>query len=207
MTSRTQEISDLVAKASMGTGGPMNSERGRPFTVSFSGDFRGRTQLVKVARQAVVGMLTEAGCDREAQSVGMIAAQELGENLVKYSRTAESSLTAHVHRLGSQHVEICFETENDASPEEIARVQALLAEVSVREVPDSLYQQRIASSSSRSRSELGLLRILTEASMSLELRVEGERVYLEAQSSSLNLAPTRTSGAKLAAASKESGSR
>jgi predicted RNA-binding Zn ribbon-like protein len=104
-------------------------------------------------------------------------------------------------------VEICFETENDASPEEIARVQALLAEVSVREVPDSLYQQRIASSSSRSRSELGLLRILTEASMSLELRVEGERVYLEAQSSSLNLAPTRTSGAKLAAASKESGSR
>lgn len=168
---------------------PENPKRGAPLTMSFSGDFRGRTQLTKVVRQAVVGLLVEAGCDREAQSAGMIVAQELAENLVKYSRTPHTAFTARVSWLGALHAEVVLETTNDANPDELACVRALLTEMASRADPNSLYQERIASSSTRRGSELGLLRIVVEGAMKLELTIEGARLHLCARSDAFNLIP------------------
>lgn len=168
-------------------------ERSRALTFCLSGDFRGRTQLNKVIRQAVTGLLIEAGCDREAQGAGMIVAQELAENLVKYSRTARTSFAATVRRLDHNRAELQLETANDSSADEVARVQSLLAEIA-RIDPSSLYQERIASSSARTRSELGLLRIVAEAAMGLRLSVDGERVHFSAQSGPLNVSMNASGG-------------
>lgn len=173
---------------------PPTTDQSRALTFSLSGDFRGRTSLTRVIRQAVNGLLLDAGCDREAQSAGMIVAQELAENLVKYSRTSETYFAATVLRLESAHVSLSLETANDATAEEIARIQTLLTEVESRTDPNSLYQERIASSSTRSRSELGILRIVTESAMVVKLRVEGERVHFFAQSGPLNTAVLTSAG-------------
>lgn len=168
----------------------------RALTFSLCGDFRGRTPLTRLIRQAVSGLLLDAGCDREAQSAGMLVAQELAENLVKYSRTSHTSFVATAQRLESEYVELSLETANDASAEEITRVQSLLAEVELRADPHSLYQERVASSSTRSRSELGLLRIVAESAMALSLRVEGERIHFFAKSGLLNVGLVTSAGPK-----------
>ncbi len=186
----------------MASGDGESMEGTVPLTLSLNGDFRGRTQLVKLIRQAVIGLLVDAGCDREAQSSGMIVAQELAENLVKYSRSAHTSLTAAVRRLGAHQAQLVLDTSNDASGEEVSRVRQLLDEVESTRDPHSLYQERIASSSTRTRSELGLLRILAEGAMDLELEVEGERVHLHVRSSTLNVGTTPSANPKPIATSR-----
>lgn len=171
-------------------------DQSRSLVFSLSGDFRGRTHLTRLIRQAVNGLLLDAGCDREAQSAGMIVAQELAENLVKYSRTPQTSFAAMVQRLESGHVELGLETANDATADEVTRVQALLAEIERCADASALYQERVASSSTRSRSELGLLRIVAESAMVLSLRVEGERVHFFVQSGRLNVGVMTSAGPK-----------
>jgi hypothetical protein len=133
----------------------------------------------------------------------MIVVQELAENLVKYSNSESATFTARLYQSGPQWAHLELETVNAASPEDVTRAQALLDEVALRGDPDSLYQERIASSSTRTRSELGLLRIVTEAATALRLQVEGERMHLYAKTGLLRvveiggadsqfLAPTRS---------------
>jgi hypothetical protein len=158
------------------------AESSSPTTLAVTSDFRGRTPLIKLLRHAVSALLSEAGCDPEGQNMAIMVAQELAENLVKYSQSAPASFSICVQRCGTDEVSLDLETVNDASHEEISRVQALLSEAGQRSDVESLYRERIATSSSRPRSELGLLRILTEGGMTLSMRTEGEQLRLRATS-------------------------
>jgi hypothetical protein len=190
----------MAAVPSLGDFGKTDS-----LALSLGGDFRERSRLTKLVRQAVLELLVEARCDQEALSSGTIAAQELIENLVKYSNSDHSSLTVTVTHRGTRtgmvsrpdvhYVRLEVDTTNDATHEEIHRLEQLLATVAQRDDLASFYQERLATSSSRERSELGLLRLPLEAAMSVRLNVVGNRVHLHAEgelrtaSTDSNLAP------------------
>jgi hypothetical protein len=177
----------MAAVPPLGVHGDDNS-----LTLSLRGDFRERSRLTKLVRQAVLNLLVEAQCDQEALSSGTIVAQELMENLVKYSNSDHSSLTVTVTQRGTgtgvvsrsdaHYVRLEVDTTNDAAREEIHRLEQLLANVAQRDDLASFYQERLATTSSRQRSELGLLRLPLEAAMSVQLNVVGNRVHLHAES-------------------------
>jgi hypothetical protein len=158
------------------------AESTSPTTLTLTSDFRGRTPLIKLLRHAVTTLLSDVGCDPERQNMAIMVAQELAENLVKYSRSACASFSVCVHHRGTRGVSLEVETLNETSPDEIARVQALLNEAGERPDIIGLYRERIATSSSRPRSELGLLRILAEGGMTLSMRTEGQQLRLRAES-------------------------
>ncbi len=176
----------MAAVSSLGVFGGADA-----LTLSLCGDFRERSRLTKLVRQAVLDLLVEAQCDQEARSAGTIVAQELTENLVKYSNSDHSSLTVTVTQIGTgtgvgtrsdvRYVRLEVDTTNDAAREEINRVEQLLANVAQRDDLASFYQEHLATSSSRERSELGVLRLLLEAAMSLRLNVVGNRVHFHAE--------------------------
>lgn len=165
--------------------------RGGTLTLSLHGDFRGRSRFTKIVREAVRELLLEVQCAEEAQSAGTIVAQELTENLVKYSASDDSSLTVAVTRIetgaevgsgqGARFVRLVVDTINDAERGELDRARRLLADVAQCSDLAAFYQEHLAASATRERSELGWLRLLVEAAMSVRLNVVGNRAHVHTE--------------------------
>lgn len=110
-----------------------------------------------------------------------LAAQELLENAVKYAASPEHNVSLRFTiREGEA---LALEVTNVGEPEQIAILEAQIAEISATDPLTAYLQrmQRIAMNPDAPGSQLGLARIRYEAGAELGLSVEGDRVTLRVE--------------------------
>lgn len=118
-----------------------------------------------------------ATSDTTAQII--MVAQELLENLVKYSREGRSCIDFELY-LDDDQPSCRITTRNNAELCHVAEVQGLIARVSNSDDPRALYDAMVASSGEREGSGLGLVRIRAEAGLFLSQSVQGSNLYIVA---------------------------
>jgi len=148
-------------------------------SLSFVAGFAGRVRLVSSSRQ-LIAELCSAYLEPTDQSAALVmAAQELLENLAKYSVDGDASFefSLAMHE-GAPRVRI--RTCNAASAEHLAQAAELLDSIASSAEPVALYDDWVASSGEREGSRLGLIRLRAEACLSLAHTIEAGRLHIEA---------------------------
>jgi hypothetical protein len=133
-----------------------------------------RAHLRRV-RLLVDSVIAAGMMDRELAVRVAMTATELAENAVKYGVTPESFLRVEMDA-GHSHIRI--ESENSATPSDIAEVQRLIAEVCEGDALDAYEAALIRSASDEFASKLGLARIRAEGKMELSCQIVGDRVRI-----------------------------
>jgi hypothetical protein len=142
--------------------------------------FRPNIELISVVRRFVSSFFEQILKDPDAISRVALVTHELLENAVKYSINGESILRVEAN--GTSPSQISITVSNLASQEHIAQLQRLFEEMRSESDPFVYYQKMMQRSVKRSEgSGLGLARILAEAEMALDYRVNGELISIQAQ--------------------------
>ncbi len=110
-----------------------------------------------------------------------MAAQELAENITKYSTSGDVTLQVELEEVDGAHVMRVF-ARNQAAPEQLAAVSKRLAEIKESTNPTALYD-RIAREIAPHGdiSGLGLARIRAEAGLDLDYQIEGNELTISVQ--------------------------
>lgn len=147
-------------------------------SLRLSASFTGDMALVSSARQLITE-LCAVYLEPSDRSAGLVmAAQELLENLAKYSLQGDASfdfeLGAHD---GPPTAKI--RTSNAAAAEHLGQAVHLLERIASSVDPDALYDEWVATSGERDGSRLGLIRLRAEAGLRLTHRVDAGRLHIE----------------------------
>jgi len=107
-----------------------------------------------------------------------MAAQELAENLVKYSSGSEVSLAAELLGMEGDAV-LQLRAQNRSTPDQLRAVEAQLKELAHASDPVELYDRLIRESAPHpDRSGLGLARIRAEAEFDLDYEIDGDQLTI-----------------------------
>ncbi len=149
-------------------------------TPSFELVFCPSVQLISLVRRFVEDFYQGVLADRAVSSRLALATHELLENAAKYSTDGSASLCVQVDtRAGT----VLVRTTNRATATQIERLQSAFDEIrSARDV-NAHYEETIRRTAvlRAGSGGLGLARILAEADMAMELRVEDDRVHIGAR--------------------------
>jgi hypothetical protein len=148
-------------------------------SLRFVADFSGRLSLVSSSRQ-LIAQLCAAYLEPTDQTAALVmAAQELLENLAKYSIDGDAAFEFVLFMKDDQaHAKIS--SVNAASDEHLAQAAQLLERIASSTEPVALYDDWVARSGDREGSRLGLIRLRAEAELSLTHSVESGRLHIEA---------------------------
>lgn len=112
-----------------------------------------------------------------------MAAQELAENLVKYSSGPRVSLKAELRTLADGAV-LEIQAKNQSSREQLFQVEKRLAELTTTDDPVKLYDRLILESApSDEGSGLGLARIRAEGELDVDYSIDGDELTISVHSS------------------------
>lgn len=112
-----------------------------------------------------------------------MAAQELAENLVKYSSGPMVSLSAELVSAGNSTM-LRLQARNQSSPEQLQAVESRLKELKNARDPVELYDRLILESAPLDDvSGLGLARIRAEADLEVDYTIEGNELTVGVQAS------------------------
>jgi len=107
-----------------------------------------------------------------------MAAQELAENLVKYSSGSEVSLSAELLGVEGDAV-LQLRARNHSTPDQLRAVEAKLRELTGASDPIELYDRLIRESAPHAdRSGLGLARIRAEGEFDLDYAIDGDELTI-----------------------------
>lgn len=141
--------------------------------------FAGRPALVSCSRQ-VIAELCAAYLEPTDRSAALVmAAQELLENLAKYSVDGDASFDFSL-ALESGTPTVRIRSRNATSHDHLSEATQLLERIAYAAEPVALYDDLVAASGEREGSRLGLIRLRAEAGLSLSHRVEAGRLQIEA---------------------------
>jgi hypothetical protein len=135
-------------------------------------------ELIDPAREFLLRFFSIVLKDDRIGGEVCLAAHELMENAIKYSPNDEAKVEIEVNSDGAIHISV----ENQAQPEQIARLDAEIGAACAAVDPLAYYRLKMEESVERTdgKSCLGLARIRCEANMMLSYRVEGDRVRVTA---------------------------
>jgi hypothetical protein len=140
-------------------------------------DFKARPALVSSARQ-LIAELCSAYLEPSDQAAALVmAAQELLENLAKYS-TDDHTCFEFALGLKEGRPEVAMGTSNAATTEHLAEASSLLGRIADAAEPVALYDEWVAASGEREGSRLGLIRLRAEAGLTLTHEIEQGRLAL-----------------------------
>jgi two-component sensor histidine kinase len=109
-----------------------------------------------------------------------LAAQELAENVVKYSAGPQVKLEVELSKVGHQRW-LCVRASNEASSEQLHEAERRLVQIIEAEDPIALYDRMIRESAPQlDVSGLGLVRLRAEAEFVLEYKIEGRLLTISA---------------------------
>jgi hypothetical protein len=141
--------------------------------------FKDRGRLVHSARGLIVEVCSECLESPDTTQQLVTAAQELLENLVKYSGDGQAELDFELVVLEGQPT-ARIGTQNTASPSHLAEAEQVLRQVIAAPDPVELFDSMVAQSGERHGSGLGLARLRAEAGLALTYAVEDDRLFIEA---------------------------
>jgi hypothetical protein len=121
--------------------------------------------------------------DRDVVSRFHIAAQELAENLLKYSSGAEASLSAELSGNDGSAV-LRLQATNHATPEQLHAVERHLQELTTALDPIEHYDRLIRETAPLEKgSGLGLARIRAEGGLNVGYSINGDQITISVDSS------------------------
>ncbi|HET9960071.1 MAG TPA: hypothetical protein VFQ61_36515 [Polyangiaceae bacterium] len=141
-------------------------------------DVRDRAGFVTQARQRVVGLCTKYLQPSETTAQLIMTAQELLENVAKYSSGSGARFDFEL-RDECGRPTVRMRTENPASPQHLHKAIEMLDEIIAERDPQGLYDRWVAQSGEREGSGLGLIRIRAEAGLTLSYTNEADKLCLE----------------------------
>lgn len=157
--------------------GPSDVSWGASF--SLVARFAGRLALVSSSRQVIAALCAEYLEANERSAALVMAAQELLENLAKYSLDEDARFEFVLAQVaGAPTVRIL--THNRAAREDLSQASELLERIVHAPEPVALYDDWVASSGERDGSRLGLIRLRAEAGLSLTHTTDADRLRIEA---------------------------
>lgn len=116
--------------------------------------------------------------DADVASRFHMAAQELAENLAKYSSGPNVSLTAELLGTDTSAV-LRLLARNRSTPEQLREVELRLQELTAAEDPVELYDRLIRETAPLDEgSGLGLARIRAEGGLNVEYAIDGDQVTI-----------------------------
>ncbi len=112
-----------------------------------------------------------------------MAAQELAENLVKYSSGPQVSLTAEL-RTSDAGAVLELEAKNHSTPEQLEAVERRLSELTNASDPIELYDRLILETAPQEEgSGLGLARIRAEGNLEVDYAIDGSELTISVHAS------------------------
>lgn len=112
-----------------------------------------------------------------------MAAQELAENLAKYSAGNKVSLTAEL-RISPLGSVLELQAKNHSTPEQLKEVGQRLAELTTAADPIALYDRLIRETAPhQDGSGLGLARIRAEGALNVDYSIEGSELTISVHAS------------------------
>ena len=139
--------------------------------------------LVSVTRRFVEEALEKVSSDADLVSRVAMSAHELMENAAKYARHGRALLSVHVDvdAAGGGRT-VTLRLSNATNATHLDRLRQVFAELDASDDPLSLYVAMMRRNArEREVSGLGLVRILAEGEMTLNLRIEGETATIVAR--------------------------
>jgi len=142
--------------------------------------FRPNVALVSVVRRFVTEFYERALRDPDGTSRLALATHELLENAVKYSRDGETTIRIAVDQQRTPH-QVTIALRNRAEPANIAAIREILDGIRRADNAFEYYQRLlVARAKTRDAGGLGLARIAAEGEMTVQYRIEGDVVVIEA---------------------------
>ena len=143
-------------------------------SLCFSANFRERWGLVSSARQVIAELCDVYLTPNDRSAALVMAAQELLENLAKYSLDGSACFEFEL-RLREGVPEACISTRNLAPVEHLLHAEELLERIVSSTAPVALYDAWLATSGEREGSRLGLIRLRAEAGFTLSYALDDSR--------------------------------
>ena len=107
-----------------------------------------------------------------------MAAQELAENITKYSTGSNVTLQVELEEVNGEHIMRVF-AKNETSPERMAEASRRLAEIKAATNPTALYDRIARECAPRDDvSGLGLARIRAEGGLELDYEINGNELTI-----------------------------
>lgn len=141
--------------------------------------FRGRARFVLSARNLIADVCAEYLEPSENTSHVIMAANELLENIVKYSSECLGSVEFDLSVKDGQPT-VRMLTQNVASDPHLVEAESLLNRIIATPDPVHYYDEMIAASGERIGSGLGLIRIRAEAGLNLTFHIQADVLNIEA---------------------------
>ena len=111
-----------------------------------------------------------------------MAAQELAENITKYSTGNEVTIQVEMENVGGEHVMRVY-ARNETSPERLQDAVRRLDDIKSADDPVALYDQLVLESAPHPGiSGLGLARIRAESELDIDYTIEGSELTICVQS-------------------------
>ena len=133
--------------------------------------------MIRTVSQLVYEHCRNLGMDPDSASRFRMAAQELTENIVKYSTGSQVKLEIAC----SADRRLCVRASNEASDVRLQEVERHLTELMSTKDPLALYDRLIRESAPlRDVSGLGLVRLLAEGNFDLAYAIEGNILTITA---------------------------
>jgi hypothetical protein len=149
--------------------------------LSLTMEFRPSIEGIDATRRFLSDMALEHLCDGEWTSRVALVAQELLENVVKYSVDGAAALAVDVVPAEDANV-ISVRVRSRGRAGHVTVLQQLVGEIAEAVDPMAYYVETMRKSAGRDEgSGLGLARIRAEAEMSLSADVDGDSVCVLAQ--------------------------
>lgn len=144
---------------------------------------RASTQLVAGVSQLIAEFCRTNTRDPDIVSRFHMAAQELGENLVKYSVGNEVRMEVCIVGDGDQQT-LTLRATNQGTAEQLSTVASRLAAIVGAEDPAAHYDRLIRETAPREEgSGLGLARLRAEGDLNIDYWIEGDRLTISVHSS------------------------
>jgi len=141
--------------------------------------FRGRSRFVLSARNLIADVCEEFLEPSENTSHVIMTANELLENIVKYSADCRGSVEFDL-AVKNEQPTVRISTQNIAASRHLVEVESLLNQIIATPDPLHYYDEMIAASGERVGSGLGLIRIRAEAKMNLNFHILTDVINIEA---------------------------
>jgi hypothetical protein len=156
------------------------SEPGAQTTLSVSLSSSSSIAVIRTISRLVYEHCKTIALDDDLAARFQMAAQELTENVVKYSTGSQVKLEVELLDAATAP-RLCVRASNEASPEQLREVDRRLSELISAADPVALYDRLIRESASqRDVSGLGLARLRAEGNFALEYAIQDRVLTISA---------------------------
>jgi hypothetical protein len=147
---------------------------------SFELLFRPSVDLISIVRGFVVQFYTKVVDDEDTAHRLALVTHELLENAAKYSADGEAAIFVELDPTADT---VTVRTANRATPEQLAAVEGIFADIAAAPDANTLYMEAMRRSLQRASGSggLGLARIWAEGDMQLRLVRQGDRIEIHAR--------------------------